>query len=216
MRWGNLRRRRGTVGGVSESSNGEGSVEVLLDLGDYPIRDGPSVDPGDGTGVIAAFDYDGGSEGGEGEGVKVETEGVVGRSSGEKAHQKLVRRGAVEPPFKVGSEDSVNGVDFLKENTRSKGKGEKLKLDFCVHKSNILWEDEMGKQGFVYIGKLIHLAMLLYTRSYSKPITVGLICKGIWDMGKYWLDGCACVNVMGTEWAQKLMSNQILAYGADE
>ncbi|KAK8508220.1 hypothetical protein V6N12_019399 [Hibiscus sabdariffa] len=119
MRWGNLRRGRGTVGGgwglgrVSESSNGEGSVEVLLDLGDYPIRDGPSVDPGDGTAVIAAFNDDGGAEGGEGEGVKVETEGVVlvGRSPGEKAHQKLVSRGAVEPPFKVGSEDLVNGVN---------------------------------------------------------------------------------------------------------
>ncbi len=34
-------------GSVSESGHGEGSVEVLPNLGNYPIRDGPGVNPRD-------------------------------------------------------------------------------------------------------------------------------------------------------------------------
>lgn len=50
---------------TSETSNGKGCIEVFPDLCDYPMSNGPSVDPGDGTGGVAAFDEDGGSEGGD-------------------------------------------------------------------------------------------------------------------------------------------------------
>lgn len=63
---GNLRRGgggRGRVGWISEASNSERGIEIFANLSDYPISDGPSVDPGDGTGRIAAFDEDGGAEG---------------------------------------------------------------------------------------------------------------------------------------------------------
>lgn len=91
--------------GVADAGDGEGSVEVLAHLGDYPIRDGPGVDPGDGAGRVESLGEDGGAEGGDAEGN--EAEGVV-LVAGEQAHQKLVGRRTMEPPLEVGGEDLLD------------------------------------------------------------------------------------------------------------
>ena len=112
--------RGGEIGrrGVAEARDGEGSVEVLPDLGDYPIRDGPGVDPGDGAvGVAALGDDDGGTERGERLRLEAERRGrvvVCGGGAGEQAHQELVRRGAVEPPVEVRREQAVDAVDVAR------------------------------------------------------------------------------------------------------
>ena len=46
-RGGDRRGRGGGEVGVGEAGDREGGVEVLADLGNYPISDGPGVDPGD-------------------------------------------------------------------------------------------------------------------------------------------------------------------------
>lgn len=101
-------------GGAPEARDGKGRVEVLPHLRDYPIGDGPGVDPVDGALLVAALGEDDGPDGGDG--VRDEFEAVVGRSggggragrSGEEAHQKLVRRGTVEPPLQVRGDDPVD------------------------------------------------------------------------------------------------------------
>lgn len=103
---GNLRCRRRA--GVAEAGDGEGSVEVLPDLGNYPISDGPGVDPRDRAAVIAALNDDGGAEGGDR--LRNESEGVRGRFSSEHAHQKLVGRRTMEPPLEIRCDDLDDGV----------------------------------------------------------------------------------------------------------
>lgn len=103
---GDFRRRR--LAGIADASDGEGSVEVLPDLGDYPIRDGPGVNPGDRTVVIAAFDEDDGTE--RDDGLRNEAEGVRGGFTGEHAHQKLIGRRTMEPPLEIRSDDLDDGV----------------------------------------------------------------------------------------------------------
>mgnify|MGYP003702759797 CR=1 FL=1 len=74
------RRRRGGVvgiggrngggglgGGGGEAGDGEVGVEVLPELGDYPIgADGPGVHPVELAGVVGALGDDGGAEGVDG------------------------------------------------------------------------------------------------------------------------------------------------------
>ncbi|RXH94710.1 hypothetical protein DVH24_024394 [Malus domestica] len=98
---------RVVLGVVSEARDGEGSVEVLADPGDYPIGDSPGVDPGNGAVAVAALDEDGGAEGGEGLGD--ELKGFF-LGAGEDAHQELVGRRTMEPPLEVGGDDLVNRV----------------------------------------------------------------------------------------------------------
>ncbi|KAF5752605.1 hypothetical protein HS088_TW01G00520 [Tripterygium wilfordii] len=63
MRRNNLRHRRSWIR-VPKTSNGKRSVEVLPDLGNYPISDGPGVDPRDLAVAVAALGEDSGAEGG--------------------------------------------------------------------------------------------------------------------------------------------------------
>lgn len=87
--------------GVPETGNSERGVEVLSDLGNYPITHGPSVNPSDVSVRIGSFDDNGRPEGSEGLRHEVE-EIFVGRvSAGEQSHQKLLRRRTVEPPLEV-------------------------------------------------------------------------------------------------------------------
>ncbi|CAI9091808.1 OLC1v1026923C1 [Oldenlandia corymbosa var. corymbosa] len=86
----------GGGGGGANSGDGERSVEVLSDLGNYPITHGPSVNPVDVSGLIPALDENGGSECGDGFGDENERVFV---SAGQEAHQKLVRRRTMEPPL---------------------------------------------------------------------------------------------------------------------
>lgn len=54
------------VGVGVEAGDGEGSVEVFSDLGDYPIiSEGPSVHPRDAEVVVAPFHKDGVAEAGD-------------------------------------------------------------------------------------------------------------------------------------------------------
>lgn len=48
-----------------EASDCEGSVQIPPDSSNYPICDGPSMDPGDGVGMVAALDDDYGAKGGD-------------------------------------------------------------------------------------------------------------------------------------------------------
>ena len=48
---------------ISDLGNGQGSVEVLPDLSNYPIRDSPGVDPNDGARGVAALGDNGAAEG---------------------------------------------------------------------------------------------------------------------------------------------------------
>lgn len=112
---GDLGRGRREIGrrGVAEARDGEGSVEVFPDLGDYPIRDGPGVDPGDGAlGVASLGDDDGWPE--RGERLRLEAERRRCFGAGEKAHQELVRRRAVEPPVEVRREQAVDAVNVAR------------------------------------------------------------------------------------------------------
>lgn len=110
-------REIGRRGGAAEAGDGEGSVEVLPDLGDYPISDGPGVNPGDGAaGVVAgvaAFDEDGGPAEGD-DGLGHESEGVLGwrrrGNAGEHAHQVLVGGRTMEPPIQVWGYNLVHRV----------------------------------------------------------------------------------------------------------
>ena len=95
MRARNLSRPSGDD--ATDPRDGERSVRVLPHLSDYPMRHGPGVDPRDGASGVAALGDDGGSEGDDGE--RHEFEGR--RDAGERAHQKLVRRRAVEPVVEV-------------------------------------------------------------------------------------------------------------------
>lgn len=100
---------RNNLAGIVDASDGEGGVEVLSDLSDHPISDGPGVDPGNVAGGVAALDDDGGAEGGDG--LRNESEGVVGGGvAGEHAHQKLVRGRTMEPPLEIGGDDLDDGV----------------------------------------------------------------------------------------------------------
>lgn len=100
---------RNNLAGIVDASDGEGGVEVLSDLSDHPISDGPGVDPGNVAGGVAALDDDGGAEGGDG--LRNESEGVVGGGvAGEHAHQKLVWGRTMEPPLEVGGDDLDDGV----------------------------------------------------------------------------------------------------------
>lgn len=94
--------------GITEASDGKGSVEVLPDLGDYPISDGPRVNPRDRTVVIAAFDENKGAEWSDGLGY--ESEGVLGWSTGEQAHQILMGRRTMEPPIEVWGYNLVHRI----------------------------------------------------------------------------------------------------------
>lgn len=86
---------------VPDTGNSERGVEVLSDLGNYPITYGPSVNPSDVSVRIGSLDEDGGPEGSEGLRHEVE-EIFVGRvSAGEQSHQKLLRRRTMEPPLEV-------------------------------------------------------------------------------------------------------------------
>lgn len=98
----------GLGGGVSEACDGEGSVEVLPDLGDYPIRDGPGVDPGDLLFSITALHEDDGAD--SGDGLRIELKRRVAFVAGEQAHQKLVGGRTMEPPLEVRSHNRVHGV----------------------------------------------------------------------------------------------------------
>ena len=116
-RRGSRRRRRGRDRrrgwrrevGVGETGDGEGRVEVLSDLGYYPISDRPGVDPGDWTAVIAALGENCRTE--RREGAWLEDKWLVGWDTSEQAHHKLVGRRAMEPPLEVGGEKSVDRVD---------------------------------------------------------------------------------------------------------
>lgn len=89
---------------MADASNDKGSVEVLPDLGNYPIREGPGVHPGDAPGTVAALDEDGGAKAGDW--LRKELEVVVGGGiAGEHAHQKLVRWRSVEPPLEIRGHD---------------------------------------------------------------------------------------------------------------
>ncbi|CAA7041443.1 unnamed protein product [Microthlaspi erraticum] len=98
---------------VTDPRDGERSVRVLTHLRDYPMRHGPGVDPGDGASGVAALGDDGRSEGDDGERHEFERR----RDSGEYAHQKLVRRRAVEPVVQIWGEDLVHRFDV----SRSQG-----------------------------------------------------------------------------------------------
>ncbi|RDX79194.1 hypothetical protein CR513_40411, partial [Mucuna pruriens] len=56
---------RNNLVGVVDAGDGEGCVEVLPYVGDYPIREGPRVNPSNGAGSVAALDDDGGTKGGD-------------------------------------------------------------------------------------------------------------------------------------------------------
>ncbi|KAG6476928.1 hypothetical protein ZIOFF_066176 [Zingiber officinale] len=107
-----LGRNRGLGRRVSgDSGDGDGGVEVLPDLGDYPIRgDGPGVDPGGGGAGAGALGDDGGAEGGDSFGEESELGGGVVVSAGEHAHHVLVLRRAMEPPLDVGGEQLLHPV----------------------------------------------------------------------------------------------------------
>ncbi|KAG9455170.1 hypothetical protein H6P81_008074 [Aristolochia fimbriata] len=96
-----------------ESSDGEGRVEVLPDLGDYPIRDGPGVDPGEGS--ESALGEDGGTEGLDGEGHEIEGGVFAGGGSsggaGEQSHHILAGGWAMEPPLDVRGQEALHRVD---------------------------------------------------------------------------------------------------------
>lgn len=99
--------RRRNLSGASSSNNvtdprdGERSVRVLPHLCDYPIRYGPSVDPRNrGRGVAPFCDY-GRSERNDGERYEFERGRRRRDTSGEYAHQKLVRRRTVEPILQI-------------------------------------------------------------------------------------------------------------------
>jgi hypothetical protein len=89
--------------GVPESGHGERSIKVLSDLGDYPISDGPSVNPIDISGRVKSFYEYGRPESSNGLWDEIEKVVVGIVSSGEKAHQKLLRRRTMEPPLEVWS-----------------------------------------------------------------------------------------------------------------
>lgn len=111
---GDLGRRR-EIGrrGAAEAGDGEGSVEVLPHLGDYPISDGPGVNPGDGAAgaAAAAFDEYGGPAEGD-DGLGHESEGFLGwrGTAGEHAHQVLVVGRTMEPPIQVWGYNLVHRV----------------------------------------------------------------------------------------------------------
>lgn len=91
------------MGGVCESCNSQGSVEILPHLGDYPIRDGPGMYPSNVTFLVVTFDEDSGAERDNCLWDKIERGGGGGGvSAGEEAHHKLVRRRAMEPPLEIG------------------------------------------------------------------------------------------------------------------
>lgn len=77
-------------------------------MSNYPIRDRPGVDPGNGAGEIAALDEDSGPEGGYGLGVEAKGRGRGCGTAGEKAHQELMRWRTMEPPLEVGGDDLVH------------------------------------------------------------------------------------------------------------
>ncbi|KAK4403436.1 hypothetical protein Sango_0712200 [Sesamum angolense] len=92
---------------VPKAGHGEGRVEVLPDVGNYPIGDGPGVNPGNGAGLVEALGEDGGAKGGNAVGQETEA-GVL--FAGEEAHQKLVRGGTMEPPLEVGGENLLDSL----------------------------------------------------------------------------------------------------------
>ncbi|KAK8970611.1 hypothetical protein KSP40_PGU020165 [Platanthera guangdongensis] len=103
----------GGAGSCRETGHGEGCVEVLANLSDYPIGDGPGVDPEEGGGEVGALGDDGWAEGLDGVCEEVE---VIVRGAGEEASHVLVGAGAVEPPFKVGAR---------RDSTRSESRSSK-------------------------------------------------------------------------------------------
>nr|GLL28039.1 hypothetical protein DM860_016163 [Ipomoea trifida] len=107
-------RSNGGSGGVAEARDGEVRVEVLAHLSNYPIRDGPGVNPRDVARRIAAFDeHDGGADGVDRLVLELERIGGGGGigSAGEDAHQKLVRRRAMEPPLEIGGQKLLDFLD---------------------------------------------------------------------------------------------------------
>ncbi|KAL0402965.1 UNVERIFIED_CONTAM: hypothetical protein Sradi_1937300 [Sesamum radiatum] len=104
-----VRRNAAAIGWVCvpETRHSEGRVEVLPNVGNYPIGDGPGVNPGNGAGLVEALGEDGGAKGGDAVGQKAEA-GVL--FAGEEAHQKLVRGGTMEPPLEVGGENLLDSV----------------------------------------------------------------------------------------------------------
>lgn len=108
-RWGT--RGQGLISWVAEASDSQGSVEVLPDLGNNPILDGPGMDPGDGTVSIPALDEDCWSERCDGLGHELEGSGQWGWGwAGEEAHHELVGGRSVEPPLEVGGKEFVHLV----------------------------------------------------------------------------------------------------------
>ncbi|RAL52314.1 hypothetical protein DM860_016163 [Cuscuta australis] len=127
---------RGAVGGWrgpgsgSEPGHGEGGVEVLPDLGNYPIRDGPGVDPGDVPVGIAALDEDGGADRINGERDESERIGRRRCGAGEDAHQKLARRRAVEPPLEVGVQKLLDQIHVARSQGLIQGEHHPLVSGF--------------------------------------------------------------------------------------
>lgn len=100
--------RRRNLSGFAEASDGKGCVEVLSHLRNYPMIDGPGVDPRDGTSIIAAFHEHSGSKGGNG--LRNELEIIIGLRSSEQSHQELVGRWTMEPPIEVWGHKLVHSV----------------------------------------------------------------------------------------------------------
>ena len=100
---------------TTEARDAEGCVEVLPDLGYYPMSDGPGVDPSNGARAVTALCEDGGPKRSnclwnESEGGRSGTRWGVRRrrSTSEKAHQELVGRRTVEPPLQIRGYEFVH------------------------------------------------------------------------------------------------------------
>ncbi|KAJ1292553.1 hypothetical protein BS78_02G400600 [Paspalum vaginatum] len=91
---------------VGEAGDGEVGVEVLAQLGDYPIgAHGPGVHP-----VVSAahpFGDDGGGAQGV-DGARREAEAAAAAAGGEQAHHVLVLGRAMEPPLQVRGQQRLH------------------------------------------------------------------------------------------------------------
>ena len=88
-------------GFLPKTGHNKRGVEVLPNLGNYPIGYSPGVNPSNGAGRVAAFDEYNGPKGVNA--LRDEVESVLG-SAGEGLHQELVRRWTMEPPLEVGGQ----------------------------------------------------------------------------------------------------------------
>lgn len=102
--WCNLRRRwrhwLWSHVSTAETGDGERSIIVLPNVGNYPIRtEGPSMNPRNRAALVITFDDDGQLKGDDGERNEGKRQVVWGRGAGEQPLQMLVRWWAVEPPL---------------------------------------------------------------------------------------------------------------------